>query len=161
AAHRAARPRGPTDSDSRMLMMQRSSSSSRVLASAVALVLLPALGACYEYKPIMTEPPPVGETVALEVTDQGRVSLAERFGPGLAEIQGRVVSNQGNEYVVNVYRVSQVNGESAAWSGEVTRINQAFIGSVKGRQLSPLRTTLLAVVGAAGLYFIATRGLGG
>jgi hypothetical protein len=128
---------------------------------AALVALLPALGACYEYRPIETQTPPAGEEVALQITDQGRVSLSQRFGPGLAEIQGRMVSMQGSEYVINVYRVAQIGGETAAWSGESTRIDRSFVGSVKGRQISGLRTTLFAVVAGAAGYYLVSRTLGG
>ena len=125
----------------------------RIVATTVAVL---ALGACYEYRPIESAPP-VGEQVSLQITDQGRVNLSQRFGPGLAEIQGRVVSSQGSDYVVNVYRVAQVTGESAAWSGEATRIDRSFVGAVKGRQLSGLRTGLLAAVAGGALYVLVSR----
>lgn len=128
---------------------------------AVIAALVPALSACYEYRPIETQPPPAGEQVALQITDQGRVTLSQRFGPGLAEIQGRMVSAQGSEYVINVYRVAQISGETAAWSGEPTRIDRSFVGSVKGRQISGLRTSLVAVVAGAAGYFLVSRTLGG
>jgi hypothetical protein len=135
-----------------------SMSQRRVLA---VVALVPALGACYEYRPIETQAPPAGEQVALQITDQGRVGLTQRFGPGLAEIQGRMVSVQGSEYVINVYRVAQISGETAAWSGESTRIDRSFVGSVKGRQLSGLRTSLFAVVAGTAAYFLVSRTLGG
>jgi hypothetical protein len=129
--------------------------------SFVVVVAVCGLAGCYEYKPLVIAPPPVGEQVALEITDQGRVTLSERFGQGLSEIQGRLVSAQGNEYVLNVFRVSQLSGSSASWSGETTRIDRSFIGRVKGRQFSPFRTTLLSVVSAAGVYLLVSRGLTG
>ena len=122
--------------------------------------MLPALHACYEYAPLATPAPVTGQLVELEVTDQGRVSLADRFGPGLAAVEARVVSQQENELVVNVYRVTQIGGESARWSGETTRFNRSLIGSIKGRQVSKSRTVTVAVIGAlAAGYLIANRGL--
>ncbi len=128
-------------------------------AAFAALVVL--FAACYEYRPIETQTPPAGEQVALQITDQGRVGLSQRFGPGLAEIQGKMVSTQGSEYVINVYRVAQITGESAAWSGESTRIDRSFVGSVRGRQFSGLRTSLFAVVAGGALYFLVSRTLSG
>jgi hypothetical protein len=142
-------------------MMQRSTRRNRVSSLAALALALPALHACYEYKPLITAAPPAGESIALQISDQGRTNLSERFGPGLAEIQGRVVSVEGSDYVVNVFRVSHIDGESAAWAGEVTRINRSFVGTVKGRQFSPLRTGLLGAVGIAGAYFLVSRGLSG
>jgi len=137
------------------LMLQR-----RIAALAA---LLPALGggACYEYRAIETQSPPAGEEVSLQITDQGRVNLTQRFGPGLAEIQGRMVSTQGSDYVINVYRVAHITGESAAWSGESTRIDRSFVGAVKGRQLSGLRTGLFAAVAGGALYFLVSQTLRG
>lgn len=133
----------------------------RTTLAAACSALLPLVTACYEYTALETRTPPVGETVAFGITDQGRVSLSERFGSGLSEIQGRVLSNSGNEYVVNVFRVSQINGQSAAWSGETTRIDRSFVGTIKGRKLSPVRTTLISVVGATALYLLVSRQLFG
>lgn len=128
--------------------------------AALAAVFV-TLGACYEYRPIETQTPPAGEQVALEITDQGRVGLSPRFGPGIAEIQGKMVSLQGSEYVINVYRVAQITGESAAWSGESTRIDRSFVGSVRGRQLSGLRTSLFTIVAGGALYYLVSRTLAG
>src|SRR5437870_567407 len=131
----------------------------RAARMAMVAALAPTLHACFEYRPLTTTTPPLGQSVALEITDQGRVTLSERFGAGLAEIQGRVVGNEGNEYVVNVYRVSQINGASAAWSGEETRIDRSFVGTIKGRTFSPVRTTLFSLASGTALYFLVGRRL--
>jgi hypothetical protein len=129
-------------------------------ASVVLAVLLPALQACYTYGPLTTPAPAVGETFEFEVSARGRVDLAERFGPGLTEIEGRLVANENSQYVINVFRVSHLNGQTAQWSGETTRINQSLIGSVRGRRLSRGRTALAAAGAAAVVVAIlASRGL--
>jgi hypothetical protein len=130
----------------------------RIVALAA---LLPALGACYEYRAIETQSPPAGEQVSLQITDQGRVTLAQRFGPGLSEIQGRMVATQGSDYVIDVYRVAHITGETAAWSGESTRIDRSFVGAVKGRHLSGLRTGLFGAVAGGALYFLVSQTLKG
>jgi hypothetical protein len=137
-------------------MMSRSKSRSVLVLAA----LLPALHACYEYTPLATATPSVGQLVELDVTDQGRVSLAERFGPGLTAVEARVVSQQENELVVNVYRVTHIGGESAQWSGETARLNRSVIGSIRGRQFSKSRTAVVAGIGTAlAAYLIVNRGL--
>jgi hypothetical protein len=132
------------------------------LALGVA-ALLPALQACYEYVPIEAASPPVGQLVELRITDQGRVGLADRFGTGLDAIEGRVVSEQPKDFVVNVYRVTQIDGASTQWSGETARVDRTFIGSVRGRQFSHTRTALLAAGAAAvvGYFIINNRLIGG
>ena len=67
---------------------------------------------------------PVGQTIELQISDQGRVGLADRFGPGLASIEGRLVSQQSNEFIVNIFRVKQISGESTQWSGESARLDR-------------------------------------
>jgi hypothetical protein len=122
--------------------------------TALVAVLLAASTGCYEYRAVETAP--VGERVALQISDRGRVGLAERFGPGLAEIRGQLVSQESNEYVLNVLRVSQISGNSSPWSGEVTRVDRSFVGLVRQRQLSPAKTTLVAAAAATVAYLIAS-----
>jgi hypothetical protein len=137
------------------------SGSKRLLSTLSGVLLLVAACACYEYRPLETAGPVVGEPVALQITDRGRVQLSERFGPGLSEIRGRLVSNADNQYVVNVDRVWEINGASTAWSGEETRLDQSLVGMVRGRQLSTTRTVLLSGLGAGLAYFMVTRSLEG
>jgi hypothetical protein len=137
------------------------SGSTRLLGTLSGVLVLVAASACYEYRPLETAGPVVGEPVALQITDRGRVQLSDRFGPGLSEIRGRLVSNADNQYVVNVDRVWEINGASTAWSGEETRLDQSLVGMVKGRQLSTTRTVLLSGIGAGLAYFMVSRSLTG
>jgi len=131
-----------------------------MMLGAVTTVLS-TVQACYNYVPLETSAPPVGERVAFEITDRGRVGLSDRFGPGIAEIEGRVVQNQTNDYVIDVFRVSQINGQSAIWSGEEARLNRDFVGSVRGRQFSKVRTAALVGGIAVGVGILASRALSG
>ena len=70
--------------------------------------------ACYEYVPIASAAPPVGQLVELQVTDRGRVGLGDRFGPGVQFIMGRLVSEQGNDLVISVGSVKNIDGETHA-----------------------------------------------
>jgi hypothetical protein len=144
-----------------MMKQQHTLRLVRVAASVAASSVMCATQACYTYVRTETPTPPVGERVALEITDRGRVSLADRFGPGIAEIEGRVLDDQTNDYVINVYRVSQVNGQSAMWSGEETHVSRDFVGSVRTRQLSKVKTGLLIGGIGAGLALLAAKGLSG
>lgn len=126
----------------------------------MSIVAVAASQACYNYIPVDSTPP-VGQDVALSVSDRGRASLAGRFGPGLAEIQGRLVRLQDSNYVINVSRVSQITGSSALWSGEESRIDRDLVGSVRIRRLSVVRTGALVGAVAAGLAILTARGLAG
>jgi hypothetical protein len=125
----------------------------------MSVALLPTLQACYDYVPIATQSTPTGQLVELQITDQGRVGLSDRFGPGLDRITARVTSQRENDLVVDVYRVAHINGDNTQWSGESVQLNRSFVASVKGRQLSATRTTLMVGAAAAVLYLTAGRAL--
>jgi hypothetical protein len=131
-----------------------------VLRLAFALPVMAAAQACYNYVPLESTPT-VGERMSFEITDRGRVDLSNRFGPGLASIEGRLLESEPNEYVIDVFRVSQVSGSSAIWSGEQTRVNRSLVATVRKRELSKVRTGLLVAGVAAGAVAIAARGMGG
>jgi hypothetical protein len=121
--------------------------------------LLPALQACYEYAPIATSTLPVGQQVELQITDRGRVGLGDRFGPGVQQIFGRVVSEQGNDVVISVKSVTNISGESTQWSGDTTRVDRSFVATIRGRQVSTTRTVLLAVGATAAVVILASTKL--
>ena len=129
--------------------------------TGLSVALLSAFQACYDYVPLSTQTPPTGQLVELQITDQGRVGLSDRFGPGLGQITGRVESQQENDLIVDVYRVTHITGESTQWSGESVRLNRGFIGLVKGRKISALRTTAIALAAGTVLALTAGRALTG
>lgn len=124
------------------------------------LAILPALQACYTYAPLGTPTPTPGETFVFEVSDRGRVDLSERFGTGLKEVEGRLAGVENTQYLINISRVSHLNGQTAQWSGETSRIDQNNISVVRGRKLSRGRTALAAVGATAAVAAIlASTGL--
>jgi len=137
--------------------------SQRLRLGALAIVLS-ALPACYRYVPLTTSPS-AGEVVAFQITDQGRVGLSDRFGPGLARIEGLLTSTQDSLYLIDVYSIAQITGSSSQWSGESVRLPQSYVGSMQARMFDRGRTTTMAVVaaGAAGgtIGFLISRGLFG
>ena len=114
------------------------------------------LSACYKYVPVESTTPPVGETVAFEITDRGRVGLGDRLGTGVKEIQGQIIRPDGDELVINVFKVVQLNGTSSQWSGETVRLDRDYIGRVKTRELSKTRTWLLAAGATATVVWLIT-----
>lgn len=122
-------------------------------------VLLPALQACYEYVPIATSTLPVGQVVEIQITDRGRVGLGDRFGPGVQEIVGRVVSEQGNDVVISVKSVTSIGGETTQWNGDTTRVDRGFAATIRERHVSTTRTVLLAVGAGVAIYVLASTKL--
>lgn len=130
------------------------------MARLIGCAALFLAAGCYDYVQVETAPP-AGRRVALEISDKGRVALGERFGPGLAEIEGTLLESRGSEYVLEVRRVAQIGGSSADWSGEETHVSRDFVGSVRKRELSKWRTGLLVAGVAGGVIALTARGLAG
>lgn len=125
-------------------------------------VIVASLGACYSSIPAETDVVPAGESVILEINDRGRVALAERFGPALSRVEGRLTSVDGNDVVINVTKVAHVGGERSQWSGESVRLSRDYVARTTIRRLSTGKTVVAAGVAAGALvYFIASKGLVG
>ena len=131
----------------------------RAGASLALAALVSSLSACYQYVPIASATPAVGQLVEVQVTDRGRVGLGDRFGPGVQFIMGRLVSEQGNDLVLAVGSVKNIDGETHLWSGDTTRVDKGFVATVKGRQLSTTRTALMALAGGVAVYIIVSTKL--
>lgn len=113
---------------------------------------------CHRYVSVDASVPPVGEPVALDISDEGRVALRDRIGPGVDRIEGRMVGVDGNEYLVSVSHIEQLNGPRSPWAGEVMRLDRGLVDRVQRREVSTTRT--LALVGgiAAGVAILIVSG---
>jgi len=118
------------------------------------------LAGCYSYAPVDSQSPaPPGGYVALNITDRGRVGLNERFGEGVRQISGRVVSLNANDLVLSVDQVRNLEGETTRWSGEETRVSREYVGFITERRFSAARTSLVAAGIGAAIYAMAVNGL--
>lgn len=138
-------------------MLKRWSSRRAIWMSAILSLTVQA---CYSYMPIDSQAPaPSGRYVEMQITDRGRVGLGDRFGPGVRQINGTVVGQQNNELVLSVDRITNIDGEMGRWSGDTTRIEREFIGSMTERRVSASRTALLVAAAGAAIYATAASGL--
>ena len=117
-----------------------------------------AVQGCYTYVPVESTTPPLGRTVAFEISDQGRVSLADRMGPGITAVEGRLLGIEGDQLVISVFGVETIREGRSSWSGETVRLDRAFVSRVRERQLSKTRTWLAsaAVTAAVVALVVAT-----
>ena len=132
----------------------------RRTCSPLTIVALLALQGCYVNAPLLEPAPRPGETVVLQISDRGRVALAERLGTGVNRIQGRVTNVSDDLLSLNVASVAYISGDKSLWSGEAMTLNREMVGSTQVRRLSKARTW--TAVGATTVVvgtFIATRGL--
>jgi hypothetical protein len=117
---------------------------------------------CYRYVPLIETAPRVGDHYTFEISDQGRVGLADRLGPGVLKVEGLLVRQGDDAYVVSVAGIETVTGGSAHWSGEQVPVREEYVRGVERREFSKGRTAVAIGAAAAALgVFIATRALTG
>jgi hypothetical protein len=122
---------------------------SRIAAAGVAVALLWATGSgCYEYV-TAANPPPLGERVALSLTDSGSAALAGYLGPGVTRVDGRLQSVSPAAVRLAVSRVVSRDAGVRGWDGESVTVPRALADAVQVRHTAWTRTVLAAVGGVA------------
>ena len=127
----------------------------RSVSVLCALALALQLG-CFSYRPMQSAPPVVAQQVGVVINDRGRVLLGERVGAGVDRIEGKVISRQGGFLVLDVYRVTDLRGNTATWTGERVSIPEEAIAGYRARKFSAFKTLLL--VGVIASAIIGTLG---
>lgn len=119
------------------------------------------LGACHVYMPMdaSVRPPVAGEMLSFDVTDRGRVGLAERFGAGVMRIEGRLTRSSEAAYELQVYRVAHIRDGESQWNGEAVTLSRDFVGGVQERKFSRGKTIVAgtAFVGALAAFIITRK----
>lgn len=132
-------------------------------ATVALIVIIPQLAGCYTYVPVSTSP--IGSTVSVEVTDRGRVALAESVGPGVRRFNGQVMASSDTAMQVSVSTVQFLDvGAPVKWAGEPVAISRDYVVVLREKRLSRSRSFLAAgLFTAAGvaMSMIAIRGFGG
>ncbi len=127
-------------------------SSMRYFRQWMGVAVVPAVLGCYTYAPLDTSTgAQVGEHIAVEVSDRGRVELGERLGSGIVRLEGTLTRTDSQDLVMNVWRVRSIGGETSRWSGESVRFRRDLAASVQMRYLNRTRTYLVAGAAVAGL----------
>ena len=124
----------------------------------VVIGVLPAALGCYQYAPLDTSAGvQAGEHVAVEITDRGRAELGDRLGSGVVRLEGTLTGTDSVDLVMNVWRVAQINGPTARWSGESVRLKREYASRVQTRKVDRGKTYLLAGGVAVGIYLFTTQ----
>lgn len=111
-----------------------------------------SLGAgCYTLKPVQGVDPKVGEQIAFDITDTGRVALGGTMGPEIARVEGQLVEKQNGSYLVAVSNVRLLSGTDQTWTGEQVRLEKNYLGSAYQRRFSKGRTIAFSLVSAGGI----------
>lgn len=131
----------------------------RMIRFAGFLAISALLSGCYTLQPAVGVTPEIGDELAFDINDIGRVGLGGSMGPEIAQVQGRLVSRENAEYLVAVTSIHTLRGGDQVWTGEQVRIKSEYVTSTYQRHFSKGRTVSLGVVSAAAFAFIITRSL--
>ncbi len=118
------------------------------------------LAGCYTLQPARQSPEP-GSTIALDISDQGRVALGGLVGPELSQVEGRFVGMENSEYVLHVTGVRFLRGGEQGWAGETVRIKPEYVTSRYERKFSTVKSVALGAIAAGAVALVATAGLRG
>lgn len=129
---------------------------------AVAPFAATTLTGCYSHARVDAAAPPVGRVVAAEITDQGRVALADSLGPSPDRVEGRLVSATDSTLTMAVSAVRTLRGERTPWTGEAVTLRRSSVGQLTERRLSVGQSVLAGAVAVGGAVALAlTLGIAG
>lgn len=121
------------------------------MKSTSSLLMALCCLSCYTYRPLAAPSPPAGTRVDVELTDEGRRSLASQIGPETEHVQGTVIRADAGGLDLAVLATENVRGEPTDWNGEQVRLSRRYIEQIQQRQLSVGGTGLLGGAVAAGM----------
>ena len=133
----------------------------RITKVARLLLLGSTLVGCYTLQPARGTTPNVGENIAFDVNDAGRVALGGSLGPEISQIEGRVLGHENGEYVLAVSNIKLLKGGEQVWTGEHVRIKSDYVATTYERKFSRPRTIAVSAVGVGLFAFILTRTIKG
>jgi hypothetical protein len=123
---------------------------------AVAPFVVTTLSGCYSQARVDAgSPPPVGAEVAAEITDQGRVALADSLGPSPRRVEGRLVSASDSAITLAVTGVRSQRGDRTPWAGERVTLPRSSFSGITERRLSVARSVIAGAVAVGGLVALA------
>ena len=128
------------------------------LRKLCVVIVVPAALGCYQYAPLDTSAGvQAGEHIAVEITDRGRAELSDRLGSGVLRLEGTLTRSDSAYLDMNVWRVAQISGPIARWSGESVRLRREYASRVQTRTLNRGKTYLFAAAAVGGVVFFTTQ----
>lgn len=130
--------------------------------TAVALLLVLGVNACYATRPIEGRPAP--ETrVVFDLTDQGRLANAALVGQSVDEIEGTLEAVTDSTYTVRITAVQNLRGQIVPWNGERVSLRQDHVTNLRQRHFSRTRTMLVGAAAVATVLgvLLTTKLVGG
>ena len=121
--------------------------------------LLGGIG-CYAYIPATPGRPLTNQEIQLSLTDSGAVILAPFVGPSIATVDGRLVRDSADTYLLNVTQTARRDGTETEWRGERLVVPRSLVNTVSTRQVSRGRTLLFSAITTGALLAIAEAFVG-
>jgi len=84
--------------------------------------------------------------VAAEISDTGRVALAQQAGPEVARIEGQLVERSDSALRITVAEVRYLNGIANKWQGQDVTLRPQDVKVISQRTLSRRRTAIAAAL---------------
>jgi hypothetical protein len=138
--------------------------SSGLFRRSVALGLMVSVMACYTQQPLVMAVPAPATRIVAQVTDSGVVAMSDAIGPGSTEVEGLVVSANGESWTLQLVRVDHRDGRSIVWNREQVTFPRDALTNVMERTLDKKRSWLTAGIITAsallvgGLFGVITGG---
>ena len=138
------------------------SAARRARAAFAGALLLPSATGCYTYVPVRDGAPTARSEIALNISDQGRVALAERVGTGVRRVSGDLLQSTDSVFVLAVTSVEYLDAPAAArWSGEEVTIAREYVAGVWERRISRGRSAVAVALGIAAAVAVAAIAITG
>ena len=116
----------------------------RRLWAVVAIGSASLVAGCYELRPTMQLEPKPDVEFQFTLTDAARVAVADKLGPEVREVTGRLVRLNGDDVTLAVREVKYFSGEPHTMMGEEVHFSRQQLSSVNEKTLSMTKSVLLA-----------------
>ena len=104
--------------------------------------------------------PKVGERMAFDISDLGRVYLGGLVGPEIDQIEGRLLEAPNGGFDIGVIAVKNLRGDVQVWSGEKLHLEKDHVARVYERKFSRGRTAVRSLIAVAGVIAVFGKDLG-
>jgi hypothetical protein len=123
--------------------------------------ILCVLCGCYESVPIEINRIEPGTKIRVTLTDAGTDSLARYLGPGVQQVDGKLISTTDSRLSLGVSSVAMRSGQDQFWKGETVAIPRSALATVQQRKLNKPKSLLLGGALIAALASLRLSGVVG
>lgn len=124
-------------------------------ATAIPVLALNLLGACYRYVPMEPTEVEVGGAYRAYLSPEGTQQVARLVGENVERFDGRVVTVLDTAYLVSMSAtLKRSDARQTVWTGEQLLIPRSAVNRFERRQLDRPRTVRAAALYSTGLLAV-------